>query len=759
MRIGGSRLAATLVLILAACDSNAASMPVLVDTSDGGEQAQALVPDPPALPSPPVLTPCPEGWREVMNAAGIVECDPWPESGHADCADDEAHFVGEPSCTRIGPPCPEDGFPEGLPSDRTIVYVREGATAGDGSREAPFGSIAQGIRAVAASGGVVAIATGRYDEWVKVSRGVTLWGACVGGTMLTSSVRTTPTTKIGVVTALGPDVVVRSLTIDAPERSGIVARSGATLDVEDVVVRSPLGTGLMATDGAGLTGRSIAIRASRPRDDGFTDGLVVQAGARAELERVALDENQGAGVHMWNASSLVLRRASVRSSRGTDRVAMPGRGIEIGMDSSASVQASCIEGNSATGVAAVERSSLVLDHVLVRDNGGGAEAGTGIDIIDHSSATVRRSVIAHNEQEGIFGMWDAMVDLEDVVVRDTADVDPAPPGQPGFGDAIRMQFECLLRVERALLYRNHTSGIALLVSRAELEDVAIEHTMLPAVIPPLDPAIRFIAPALDAHSRSQVRVARLLSRENAGAGIALSSEGTVLEAEDVTIVDTTYGEPPDLTGGALTIENGASATIARARIASNRGAGVSVMRGSWLDLTDGRIEDTLPLEATGFSGRGIEVVFGSTATIRRTVVDRTYDAAVLVVGEPLVYAARTDATFEDFEIHDVREAACARDGSCDPAGMGVVVLDARAHMTRFVIDDAELCGVQLGDNATLDLSQGRIAHTSVGACVQSPGYDLMRLTDRVRFEDNGTNISATTFYIPEPSASDSFTPP
>jgi len=54
--------------------------------TDGAGVEPRVVPDPPSPVALPILTPCPPGWREVMDPSGVIECDAWPESGHASCA-------------------------------------------------------------------------------------------------------------------------------------------------------------------------------------------------------------------------------------------------------------------------------------------------------------------------------------------------------------------------------------------------------------------------------------------------------------------------------------------------------------------------------------------------------------------------------------------------------------------------------------------------------------------------------------------------
>ena len=48
----------------------------------------------------------------------------------------------------------------------------------------------------------------------------------------------------------------------------------------------------------------------------------------------------------------------------------------------------------------------------------------------------------------------------------------------------------------------------------------------------------------------------------------------------------------------------------------------------------------------------------------------------------------------------------------------------------------------------LDLAEGVISGAAIGACVQSDGYDLGRLS--VEYRDNGTNLDTTELPVPPP---------
>src|SRR5688572_19466561 len=135
-------------------------------TPDAGGGSTVTPPAPPEAVQPPSLTPCPAGWREVAPETpdGVATCDPWPETGAADCVVGQAHFPGEPGCASVGAPCPAGDWPEGLPAGGAVRYVQAGATpGGDGTLGAPYATIGEALVAPP-SGLIVAIAKGEYDE-------------------------------------------------------------------------------------------------------------------------------------------------------------------------------------------------------------------------------------------------------------------------------------------------------------------------------------------------------------------------------------------------------------------------------------------------------------------------------------------------------------------------------------------------------------------------------------------------------------------
>ena len=72
----------------------------------------------------------------------------------------------------------------------------------------------------------------------------------------------------------------------------------------------------------------------------------------------------------------------------------------------------------------------------------------------------------------------------------------------------------------------------------------------------------------------------------------------------------------------------------------------------------------------------------------------------------------------------------------------------------FTIEGAPLCGVQVADGGRLDLADGVVRGSTIGACVQTPDFDLARITTGVVYEENGINVDqGGAHHVPEPLGS------
>jgi len=83
-------------------------------------------------------------------------------------------------------------------------------------------------------------------------------------------------------------------------------------------------------------------------------------------------------------------------------------------------------------------------------------------------------------------------------------------------------------------------------------------------------------------------------------------------------------------------------------------------------------------------------------------------------------------------------------------GSGVVVMDgASLTMTDFVIQRAALCGLHIAEGGEMDVMNGEVSSSTIGACVSDPDYDVDRLRSEVRYSDNGNNLDTRGLPVPE----------
>ncbi len=135
--------------------------------------------------------------------------------------------------------------------------------------------------------------------------------------------------------------------------------------------------------------------------------------------------------------------------------------------------------------------------------------------------------------------------------------------------------------------------------------------------------------------------------------------------------------------------------------------------------------------------------------MQRVHIEEMYANGVFVIDD-----ARAD--FQDFSLSSVTSARCATTTCADrPFGYGVTVIDSDATLDRFTIDSVEVCGILLvsigyrPEPANVDLTNGAVTNSGIGACVQVDGYDLDRLTDGVHYGGNDTNLDITSLPVPE----------
>ena len=663
------------------------------DDDGGGAPDGAIDPDggvvvmPPAPPAPVALTPCPTGWSE-SDRLGFPTCEPFPGGAVEDCPTGEAHFPGEAGCAPVGSACPAGDFSDVLPTDRPVMHVLPGASGGDGSATRPYGALTEFSLGGLAAGTVIALGRGRHVAEARLTRGLSLWGSCPPETELVSSV---PNELEGVVTVLGAGSEVRDLRVGPSPRPGIwMVGTGRSLFVGGVEIGEATGAGMVIADQSELTVESLVVRDTVPRasDLTFGRGLDLAFDARATIRRAAFERNAEFGVTSGpDGAHLLLEDAVVRDTRPRGLDGRGGRGVEV-------------------------------------------EAG--------SVAELARVIVQGNRDVGVFAAGMASrVRLEQAVVRDTASDE-----NQAFGRGLQLQEGASAQVLRTVFTRNRSVGIFAVGApgTAVLTDVAVVDTLSTE-------ASGRMGRGINGELGAVLDIERAIFRGNRNVSVFAASSAE-LDAQDLVVRDTEADEDGGLFGRAVTLQAGARGGIVRALFEGNRDVAVTVgLAGTTLSLEDVLIRDTRPRVSDDGAGRGLVVQEGSTTSARRMRLEGNRDIAVLVGLE----GASLD--MEMVTIADTAEQACATAGCADrPFGTALMAHRGASIILRdFAIRGAALCGVHVTEGGQADLMDGEIRGCAIGACNQSAGFDIERLSQGVAFVDNGVNLDSTSLPVPEPS--------
>ena len=735
----GSALCAVL---LGACPG-ADSTPSDAGTAGDG----AATPDarfaiaPPAPPEPPrgtparaalpTLTPCAPGWAEIAGA-GVDDpatCEPFPGSASTRCADDELRTPGETACAPLGPACPADGWPAGLPATG-VRYVRAGASAGGtGSRAAPFATISDALTAAPPTT-VIAIATGSYDEVVAVPAGVTLWGACVSGTRLAS---TTAGAVSATVAIGGADVVIRNVTLGGSGNALGVGR-GATVTLEDVATVRATARAWSVHDGGHVVAERVAIRDTRPlgigeeghaiyaetgaivelshaaiernadnaiiafdpstsivlddsvvrdtvprsSDGRFGRGVNVEGGVAVTLTRSVLERNAGIGLFGANEITAHLTDTLVRDTASA--MTMGGRGISVQMNSTLVLTRVALVANRSYALYASSGSMLTLDDVLMRATRTDATGllGRGIELRSGATATVRHLLVDQMRDSAFILLdSDTHASVEDLVVRGTT---PDDHGTNGRG--IEVSGGAHLDGTRVRAERNSDLGLGCFGSVAEALTSSVELTDVELLDQGPDAAAPGMGRGLYVLDDCAMHVTRALIRgsREIGAGVAIVPASLVLE--DAIVSDTRETALGDL-GRGVNVQQGAHAELRRVVLEHNRETSIEVREEATLVAEDISILDTAQSTAPGSPGRALAVEAGATAAVTRAVIERARECGVLVLEEG------SALTLSDVVVRATAERAVEHD-------MGVAIFvdyGATGVIERALIEDARSAGI------------------------------------------------------------------
>ncbi|MBX3268649.1 MAG: hypothetical protein KF729_00215 [Sandaracinaceae bacterium] len=323
-------------------------------------------------------------FRVVTTAGTNTRCEPDPDETPP-CEGGAHRPPGAASCRTPGTDCPEGDWPAPIDDGRATLHVRAGASGGDGSAGAPFGTLAEAL-AAAPDGARVVLARGAHDAPPPIERALELRGACAN-----------ETTILGAVAVRAPGVALADLSLVGPEDEPALD-AGADTALAGVAVE-----GAVLVRGALL----------EAEDTKFTHagGLAITAREGARVRVVASTITAASGVDA-EASALTLSGVRVAGSTG--------RGLRLGpgarTDGAAGVVVDPVRGTAVElACDAGEVRCADFDALVVRFPRGLPTSGRGV-LVRSGRVRLRRAYVARSFEPAL-DVEGGAVDLEDGTIE------------------------------------------------------------------------------------------------------------------------------------------------------------------------------------------------------------------------------------------------------------------------------------------------------------------------------------------------------
>jgi hypothetical protein len=311
--------------------------------------------DPPIAPAPPAIPSfvCPSGWDPRPWSGENVVCDPPSHPELTDCPQGQVQRFGEKACATFGAGPPAGEWNDQLGS-APVIYVRAGATGGDGSRAAPFGTLLEAL-AAATPQETIALSAGRFEV-----PGCTTFMQPIVGAWSSGTVIATTAACDHALRAAGTEPALREVTI----AGGVQVSEGSALDLSTVAIEGTASHCLLALPGSTLSAEGVLLRGCPG------------AGLFALEANVALSDVFVRDVPI----GFELARTTATITRAIVRGALIG--AHATESSSLQVSSALIEGSTHSGLY-VGRGSLLASEVVVRETANTTTVAAAVRLEDH----------------------------------------------------------------------------------------------------------------------------------------------------------------------------------------------------------------------------------------------------------------------------------------------------------------------------------------------------------------------------------------
>jgi parallel beta-helix repeat protein len=328
-----------------------------------------------------------------------------------------------------------------------VVLLSGAAWAKEINVPGDFSKIQEALNA-AEPGDVILIAGGDYPENLLITKSVTLQGA---GRDFVSIVGdgTVPT----VVISKAQNVVISGVTI-TNGRTGI-EMADSSLTLSDAVLKRNIRRGLSAERSV-VEIKDSEVLETQPDAEGFQgSGIRIGDHSKVTITNVTVTGNARVGIAVGDSSEATITGSKVLDTMPNASGAF-GYGIEIAVNSKATIRENTVSGNTGVGISVIERSEAVIESNQITDQkpDGSGIRGYGIAVQLGSKAEIRNNTLTRNTDVAIYATERAEVLIEGNQISDTQ---PMTFGFRGWG--IRVGFLSKGTVINNTLTNNSGVGI------------------------------------------------------------------------------------------------------------------------------------------------------------------------------------------------------------------------------------------------------------------------------------------------------------
>lgn len=300
-----------------------------------------------------------------------------------------------------------------------------------------------------------------------------------------------------------------------------------------------------------------------------------------------------------------------------------------------------IDGAEIAGVRVENGGVLTASDVIIKDTAPAADGalGRGLEVEEGGEADIERAVLLRNHDTGIFASDSgSLIRIADVAVSDT--LPDQARQRTGFGLAVALGAQ--VEVRRGAIERSRTAAAAIMGvdTQVVLEDVIIRDTL------PTE-ADGFNGYALRAEQGAQVELLRVVLSESHDVALGVTGEGTNVTLTDSVVRDTQPAEADQQAGRGLDMAHGARVEVVRAAFERSHEYGIRAEHSDTeLILTDVVVRDTQPQASDERWGIGLEVQNGADAVVTRAVFSGN---RTLGIG---LWTSSTEVTLTDVAVLD-----------------------------------------------------------------------------------------------------------